>query len=611
MIVSGHTLRTFASDHPGPRTARSRALWSSPPGSVILAPTVSKADEHAKAEVRRRRTFAIISHPDAGKTTLTEKLLLFGGAIQMAGAVRARKASRHAVSDWMKMEQERGISVTTSVMSFEYPIPGVAAVEGETDHLANVNLLDTPGHADFGEDTYRVLTAVDAALMVIDGAKGVESRTEKLIEICRMRDTPVITFVNKFDRECLTPLELLDEIEDKLGIPCVPWTWPIGMGKRFKGVYHLVDQELHLFRPANDAEGLGQLGEGIAVEGIDDPKVDELLGDQADELREEIELLEGAGAEYDQAAFLAGKQTPLLFGSAMNNFGVRELLRTFVKLAPPPQQREAITGDHATVPPMPGEPVDTRMVQAIEPEFSGFVFKIQANMDPNHRDRMAFMRVCSGKFERGMKAHHVRLGRTVAMSNALAFLARSRELVEEAWPGDIIGVPNHGTIKIGDTFSGGSKLRYTGIPSFAPELFRRVILKTPLKAKALAKGLRQLSEEGAIQVFKPLLGATWVVGAVGQLQLEVMKHRLLDEYSVEAVYEHVDFTTARWVTPRLDEVKKQDLDKVMSNFKRKCEENLYVDGHDDLVYLAPNKWNLSKTEERFPELRFEATREHS
>jgi peptide chain release factor 3 len=308
---------------------------------------------------------------------------------------------------------------------------------------------------------------------------------------------------------------------------------------------------------------------------------------------------------------LAGKQTPLLFGSAMNNFGVRELLRTFVGLAPAPQRREAIVGKDAVESPKPGEPVQTRMIAAVEPEFSGFVFKIQANMDPNHRDRMAFMRVCSGKFERGMKVHHVRLGRDVAMSNALTFLARSRELVEEAWPGDIIGVPNHGTIKIGDSFSGGSKLRYTGIPSFAPELFRRVILKTPLKAKALAKGLRQLSEEGAIQVFKPLLGSTWVVGAVGQLQLEVMKHRLLDEYSVDADYEHVEFTTTRWVNPIVEAHSKHDLDKVMSNFKRKCEENLYVDGHEDLVYLAPNRWNLSKTEDRFPELRFEATREHS
>lgn len=563
--------------------------------------------ETARAEVARRRTFAIISHPDAGKTTLTEKLLLFGGAIQMAGAIRARKASRHAVSDWMKMEQERGISVTTSVMSFEYPIPGVPSDAPEVQRLANVNLLDTPGHADFGEDTYRVLTAVDSALMVIDGAKGVESRTEKLIEICRMRDTPVVTFVNKFDRECLSPLELLDEIESKLGIPCVPWTWPIGMGKRFRGVYHLVDQQLHVFRPGDD----GAIAEGIPVSGVDDPKLDELLGDQVEELREAIELLEGAGVAYDREAFLAGKQTPLLFGSAMNNFGVRELLRTFVSLAPAPQQRQAVIGKAAVEAPQPGEAVDTRMVDANDGEFSGFVFKIQANMDPKHRDRMAFLRICSGRFDRGMKAHHVRLGREIAMGNALAFLARSRELVETAWPGDIIGVPNHGTIKIGDTFSGGEKLRFTGIPSFAPELFRRVVLKTPLKAKQLAKGLRQLSEEGAIQVFKPMLGSTWVVGAVGQLQLEVMKHRLEDEYSVVAVYEHVDYTTARWVTPKHAEHDKAAIAKVMRTFKRKCEENLYVDGHDDLVYLAPNKWNLSKTEERFPELYFEATREHT
>ncbi|EDM77130.1 Peptide chain release factor 3 [Plesiocystis pacifica SIR-1] len=567
-----------------------------------------KAPEQAKAEVARRRTFAIISHPDAGKTTLTEKLLLFGGAIQMAGAIRARKASRHAVSDWMKMEQERGISVTTSVMSFEFPIPGRPEDAPDFERLANVNLLDTPGHADFGEDTYRVLTAVDSALMVIDGAKGVESRTEKLIEICRMRDTPVITFVNKFDRECKNPLELLDEIEDKLGIPCVPWTWPVGMGKGFKGVYHLVERELHVFKPSDE----GTIAAGIPVEGIDDPKLDELLGEEAvEELREAVELLEGAGVEYDREEFLAGKQTPLLFGSAMNNFGVRELLRAFVSLAPAPQERQAVVGKAAVEAPKPGDPVETRMVDADEAAFSGFVFKIQANMDPKHRDRMAFLRICSGRFSRGMKAHHVRLGRDVAMGNALAFLARSRELVEEAWPGDIIGIPNHGTIKIGDTFSEGKKLRFTGIPSFAPELFRRVILKTPLKAKQLAKGLRQLSEEGAIQVFKPLLGATWVVGAVGQLQLEVMKHRLEDEYSVVAIYEPVEYSMARWITPDLEHHDKVTLDKVMANFKRKCEENLYVDGHDDLVYLAPNKWNLSKTAERFPELKFEATREHS
>jgi len=555
------------------------------------------------AEVARRRTFAIISHPDAGKTTLTEKLLWFGGAIQMAGAVRARKASRHAVSDWMKMEQERGISVTTSVMSFEYPIPHQA----EDAPKAQVNLLDTPGHADFGEDTYRVLTAVDSALMVIDGAKGVESRTERLIEICRLRDTPVVTFVNKFDRECREPLELMDEIEEKLGMPCTPFTWPIGMGKRFKGVYELRSHKVHLFRPGQDE----RVEPGIQLDGVDDPKLDDLVGDEAEQLREDIELLEGAAGAFDHDAFLRGKQTPLLFGSAMNNFGVRELLETFVELAPPPEQREAVTGKAAVEPPPPGDPVPTRHIVATEDTFSGFVFKIQANMDPKHRDRIAFLRVCSGKFERGMKAYHSRLGRDINVGNALTFLARSRELVEEAFAGDIVGIPNHGTIKIGDTFSQGELLRVTGIPSFAPELFRRVLLKTPMKAKQLGKGLTQLSEEGAIQVFKPLLGSIWVVGAVGQLQLEVMKHRLSAEYSVEADYEHVEYSTARWVTPVTEGRTKQEIVKTMENFRRKCEPNLYTDGHGDLTYLAPNKWNLEKVSERFPHVRFEETREHT
>lgn len=553
-------------------------------------------------EVARRRTFAIVSHPDAGKTTLTEKLLLFSGAIQLAGAVRSKKAARATTSDWMAMERERGISVTTSVMSFEYPHP-----ERPNDPPCQVNLLDTPGHADFGEDTYRVLTAVDAALMVIDGAKGVESRTEKLIEICRLRDTPVVTFVNKFDRECMEPLELLDNIEKKLGMTCVPATWPIGMGKRFKGVYDLVHNRLFLF----SASGHDRIQEGIAVDGLDDPKLDELLGDDAEDLRGEIELLEGAIEPLDHQAFLAGKQTPLLFGSAMNNFGVRELLETFVRLAPPPQPREAITGAAAVSAPAPGEPVETRSVVADEGDFSGFVFKIQANMDPNHRDRMAFLRICSGRFTRGMKAAHCRIGRDIGLGNATAFLARSRELVEEAYAGDIIGIPNHGTIKIGDTFTTGEQLRFTGIPSFAPELFRRVLLKSPLKAKALAKGLTQLSEEGAIQVFKPMLGSQWIVGAVGQLQLEVMKHRLKSEYSVDADYEGVEYTTARWVTPKTEGKSRIQIRKLMDQFERKAQQNLAHDGHGDLAYLAPNRWNLAKVEERFPDLIFRATREHT
>jgi peptide chain release factor 3 len=555
--------------------------------------------------VARRRTFAIVSHPDAGKTTLTEKLLWFGGAIQTAGAVRARKASRHAVSDWMKMEQERGISVTTSVMSFRYRLPEAPP----SDPPIDVNLLDTPGHADFGEDTYRVLTAVDAALMVIDGAKGVEERTEKLIEICRLRDTPVVTFVNKLDRETMEPLEVLDDVESKLGIACVPMTWPIGRGKGFRGVYDLVHHRLHLFR--------AQAGEdapppdAIEVSGTDDPRLDKLLGDDVEQFRADIELLSGAAPDWNHAAFLAGKQSPLLFGSAMNNFGVRELLETFLRLAPPPQPRMAITGDAVLSPPPPGEPVPTRRVETDEPAFTGFVFKIQANMDPKHRDRMAFLRICSGRFERGMKAHHCRLAREVNLGNATTFFARDREIVEEAFAGDIIGIPNHGILKIGDTLTAGELLRFTGIPSFAPEIFRRVVLRTPLKAKALAKGLTQLAEEGAIQVFKMILGGEFVVGVVGQLQLEVMKHRLLTEYSVEAEYETADFNTARWVTPRTEGKSKDDVRKMMDLFVRRNEPNLGHDAHGDLAYLAPNKWNLSKVEERFPDVRFEGTREHT
>jgi peptide chain release factor 3 len=553
-------------------------------------------------EVARRRTFAIVSHPDAGKTTLTEKLLLFSGLIQLAGAVRSRKNTRSTVSDWMSMERERGISVTTSVMSFEYPHP-----DDPDGPPAQVNLLDTPGHADFGEDTYRVLTAVDGALMVIDGAKGVEDRTERLIEICRLRDTPVITFVNKLDREGLEPIDLLDDIERKLRMACVPMTWPIGMGKRFRGVYDLLRDQLHLY----SATGHDKVQAGIVMRGLDDPLLDHHLGDQADELRESVELLKGAAPPFDHAAYRAGKQTPLFFGSAMNNFGVRELLEAFVRLAPPPLPRAAITGPAATQPLAPGEPVPTRQVEPTEPEFSGFVFKIQANMDPNHRDRMAFLRICSGRFVRGMRATHCRLGREIGLGNATLFMARDREIAEEAFAGDIIGLPNHGTIKIGDTFSTGELLRFTGIPSFAPEIFRRVLLKSPLKAKALAKGLAQLSEEGAIQMFKPLSGASFIVGVVGQLQLEVMKSRLSDEYSVDADYEAVDYTTARWITPIREGKSKIELHKLMEGFSRKNEANLATDVHGDLVYLAPNRWNLAKVEERFPEVRFSGTREHT
>ena len=411
-------------------------------------------------EIARRRTFAIISHPDAGKTTLTEKLLLFGGAIQMAGAVKAKKAARHATSDWMKLEQERGISVTSSVMQFKY-----------RDRV--VNLLDTPGHADFSEDTYRTLTAVDSALMVIDCAKGVEERTIKLMDVCRMRDTPIVTFINKLDREGREPIELLDEVESVLGIQCAPITWPIGMGKRLKGVYHLLDDTVHLYESGKNY--VTQQAE--IIPGIDNPELDQHLGRDAQELRDEIELVKGASHAFDPAAYLAGNQTPVFFGSAINNFGVTPLLDAFVEHAPPPGSRETVG----------------RVVQANEAPLSGFVFKIQANMDPAHRDRVAFMRICSGRFEAGMKMYHVRLGKAVKAANALTFMAQDREHVENAWPGDIVGLHNHGTISIGDTFTEGESLQFTGIPHFAPELFRRAQLRDPLKLKARKKAPRSFS----------------------------------------------------------------------------------------------------------------------
>ncbi|RMG98516.1 MAG: peptide chain release factor 3 [Deltaproteobacteria bacterium] len=562
--------------------------------------SIPRLPDEGRTAISLRRTFAIVSHPDAGKTTLTEKLLLFGGAIQVAGAIRARRAARHAVSDWMKMEQERGISVTTSVMTFPYRLP-----EWPEDHPpAVVNLLDTPGHADFGEDTYRVLTAVDAALMVIDGAKGVESRTEKLVEICRMRDTPIITFVNKFDRECREPLDLLDEIEAKLGMACVPMTWPIGMGKAFKGVFDLEAGALHLF-----ARGDGSKPPpAIAVTGLDDPELERHIGDDVEALAEEVELIRGAAPEFDLDAFRAGRQTPVLFGSAINNFGVQHLLETFIRLAPPPRPRVAVVGPAA----WNAEADEAQQQRTVEPDeaaFSGFVFKIQANMDPKHRDRMAFLRVCSGRFRRGMKALHCRLGREVGLGNALTFFARDREIAEDAYAGDILGIPNHGTIKIGDTFTEGEVMRFTGIPSFAPEIFRRVALKSPLKAKALAKGLMQLGEEGAVQVFRPISGGPFVVGVVGQLQLEVMRHRLKEEYGVDADYEGTEFSLARWVVPA-DEVPRPQARRLLEEFRRKHAANLAEDAHGDLTYLAPNKWNLERVEERWPDLRFRATREH-
>lgn len=536
-------------------------------GPTTTYATMSKQQE---IEVAKRRTFGIISHPDAGKTTLTEKLLLFGGAINLAGAVKSRKTARHATSDWMAIEQERGISVTTSVMKFTY-----------RDY--EVNLLDTPGHQDFSEDTYRVLTAVDSAIMVIDNAKGVEAQTEKLMEVCRMRNTPLITFINKLDREGMSPLEILAEIEEKLQIECAPLSWPIGMGKTFKGVYNLYRKQLHLFTPSQETRSQ----QGITIESLDDPRLDELIGaHQADELRTDLELLAGAANPFDYDHFMKANQTPVFFGSAINNFGVQELLDAFVEMAPPPGPRAAITRD----------------VDPLEEDFSGFVFKIQANMNPAHRDRIAFFRICSGKFTRGMKVRHHRLDKDITLANATIFMAQDRANVEEAWPGDIIGLHNHGTIKIGDTFTPKEPLKFTGIPNFAPEHFRRVLLKNPLKMKQLQKGLIQLAEEGAVQVFRPLIGADYIMGAVGVLQFEVTMARLKNEYGVEAVYEPINYQAARWVS--CEDPKK------MADFERKNQGALAHDAEGFLTYLAQNEWMLNFFMEKWPAIAFHKTREN-
>ncbi|MFP5383326.1 MAG: peptide chain release factor 3 [Gammaproteobacteria bacterium] len=520
-------------------------------------------------EIAQRRTFAIISHPDAGKTTITEKILLFGGAIQMAGTVKAKKSDRHVTSDWMAMERERGISVTTSVMQFPYG-------------GCTVNLLDTPGHEDFSEDTYRTLTAVDAALMVVDGAKGVEERTIKLMEVCRLRDTPILTFVNKMDRDIRDPIDLLDEIENVLKIRCAPVTWPIGMSKFFKGVYNLLTDETILY-----AQGMGHtIQDRRVIKGLDNPELDEAVGALATELREQLELVKGASNEFDRQQFLDGKLTPVFFGTALGNFGVDHMLDGLVRWAPAPKHRAAKERD----------------VQAAEEKFSGFVFKIQANMDPKHRDRIAFLRICSGRYEKGMKMFQVRLGKEVRIADALTFMAGERTHLEEAFAGDIIGLHNHGTIQIGDTFTEGEALNFTGIPHFAPELFRRVRLKDPLKSKQLQKGLQELSEEGATQVFMPLRNNDLIVGAVGMLQFDVVAYRLKEEYKVECVYEQVNVATARWVYC--------DDEKKLAEFRDKGHENLAMDGGGYLTYLAPTRVNLSLTQERWPTVRFSPTREH-
>lgn len=518
-------------------------------------------------EIHRRKTFAIISHPDAGKTTLTEKLLLFGGAIQMAGTVKGRKAARHATSDWMRLEQQRGISVTSSVMQFPF-------------HHAIVNLLDTPGHEDFSEDTYRTLTAVDSALMVIDCAKGVEERTIKLMEVCRLRDTPIMTFINKLDRDGRAPIELLDEIERVLKIRCAPVTWPIGMGRDLRGIYHLIEDRIYVY----SAGERGRVGENRTIERLASAEAQALLGDLAQSFHDEIELVKGATEAFDSEAYRAGRQTPVFFGSAINNFGVEELLTAFTQHAPGPLPRQA----------------REREVEPLEPALSGFVFKIQANMDPGHRDRIAFLRLVSGKYERGMRLFHVRLGKEVRVADALTFMASERAQAEDAYAGDIIGLHNHGTINIGDTFTAGEMLTFTGVPHFAPELFRRAVLKDPLKMKALQKGLAQLCEEGATQLFKPLRNNDLILGAVGQLQFEVVAFRLQDEYSVQCVFEPVNVHTARWVDGPAAKIEE---------FRARAYEHLAVDHGGALVYLAPSRVNLELTLERWPQIAFRETRE--
>ncbi len=520
-------------------------------------------------EFSKRRTFAIISHPDAGKTTMTEKLLLFGNAIKLAGTVKSRKADRHATSDWMTMEQERGISVTTSVMQFPY-----------AERI--VNLLDTPGHEDFSEDTYRTLTAVDSALMVIDGAKGVEPRTIKLMEVCRLRDTPIITFINKLDRETRDPIEVLDEIEEILQIECAPMNWPIGTGREFKGVYDLINDRIVEYR-----QGQGHhIFDFPVIEGLASDEARALLGADYEDFCEEIELVRGASHEFREEDFRTATQTPVYFGTALGNFGVQQMLDGLVTYAPGPQNRET----------------SSRAVEPEEDKFSGFVFKIQANMDPKHRDRIAFLRVCSGRYEQGMRMQHLRIGKPIKVTDAVTFMAGDRTQATEAFAGDIIGLHNHGTIQIGDTFTEGEKLKFKGIPNFAPELFRRVRVKDPLKSKQLEKGIQQLAEEGATQAFFPLDKNQIVVGAVGVLQFDLVAYRLQDEYRAECIWEDANIYTARWVYC--------DDDKKLTEFRNKNESSLALDGGGHLAYLASSRVNLQLAEERWPEITFAKTREH-
>ena len=524
--------------------------------------------------VQRRRTFAIISHPDAGKTTLTEKLLLFGGAIQMAGAVKAKGDRRRARSDWLKVEQERGISVSASVMTYDYA-------------GCTFNLLDTPGHEDFSEDTYRTLTAVDSAVMVIDHAKGIETQTRKLFEVCRLRDIPIITFINKLDRDGLDPFELMDEIEQKLALDVTPASWPIGMGQAFLGCWDILNDRLVLI----DKTKKDEMQDGIAFESLDDPALADHLPDYAlAKLREDVEMIRELCPPFDMDAYREGSLTPVFFGSAVNNFGVRELLDGLANNAPPPRRQKARNGSGA----------DDRIVLPHEDKVTAFVFKIQANMDPKHRDRIAFVRLCSGHFKKNMKLRHVRSGKTLNIHNAQLFLAQDREAAEDAYPGDIIGIPNHGNLAIGDTLTEGEEIRFTGIPSFAPELMQRVRPTDPLKAKHLGRALQQLGEEGAARILKPRFGSDWIVGVVGALQFDVLADRIRTEYQVPVAFEPANLLTARWITGSAPMIKEF------------CDKNgtAIADDHADApVFMARNHWHLDTAVEEWPDLKFLKTKE--
>ncbi|WP_332812499.1 peptide chain release factor 3 [Sphingomonas sp.] len=519
-----------------------------------------------------RRTFAIISHPDAGKTTLTEKLLLFGGAIHLAGEVKARGANRRARSDWMKIEQQRGISVTSSVMTFEH--------RGVT-----FNLLDTPGHEDFSEDTYRTLTAVDSAVMVIDAARGIEAQTRKLFEVCRLRNVPIITFINKVDREGKAPFELLDEIADVLQLDVAPMSWPVGMGGTFEGIYDLGENKLSL--PAKSDSGSFE-GETLAFDGLDDPKLGEAISNEAlEHLREEASLALAAYPTFDSDAYLSGDLTPVFFGSALKEFGVAELIAALTERAPSPQPQPSASG-------------------TVDPDFAavtGFIFKVQANMNPQHRDRVAFMRLCSGRFKRGMKLLQPGTGKSIAVHSPILFFAQNRELADEAFPGDIIGIPNHGTLRVGDTLTEDAAIQFTGLPNFAPEILRRVVLVDPTKTKQLRKALDDMAEEGVIQVFYPTLGANWIVGVVGQLQLEVLISRLEAEYKVDARFEASPWDTARWISAEAP----ADLKAFVDTHKSA----VAMDRDSAPVFLAKDLWELNFHESRNPNIRFTATKERS